>query len=60
MQLDAEMAEVQRREHAARGVRRQQHADRLGKEADVLDLPGPTAAAQFEEALAGGGPGAVL
>jgi len=59
MQLDTEMAQVQRRQHAAVGLRRQQHADRLAEEADAFDAPVAVGAPQFEQALAGGHPGTV-
>src|SRR5437762_6538001 len=60
MDLDAEMPEVQCCEHASIGARRQNHRHRLAEKADVCRGPALRAAAQLEQALAGGDPGAVI
>ena len=60
MDLDAEMPEVQCCEHASIGARRQNHRHRLAEKAHMGRGPALRAAAQLEQALAGGDPGAVI
>jgi hypothetical protein len=42
------MTQVQRRQHAAAGRRRQHHRHRLGEETDPCDAPAVAAVVQFE------------
>ena len=56
MQLHAEVAQVQRRQHVAVRVGRQQHRHRLAQKAHTADGPCARAAVQLEQAFAGGDP----